>query len=327
MTSGPGRRLTRRQAVEVFASSAVSIVAARTAGAEPQPPDHPPNEVPPPATHKPKSGPKPAAGAGTAKAAWLQLPPTPKLPETKRSGIATINGGDLFYAQFGAGPPVLLLHGGLANSNYWGHQIEPLMQNFSVIVMDTRGHGRSPVMSRAFGYGLFAQDVVGLLDFLQIPKAAVVGWSDGAITGLQLAMTKPDRVSRLFAFGANSSLDGLKANGARSPVFANFSARCKAEYPALSPHPERWGQLVDGLRVMWRTEPNFTKQQLGQANLPTAISDGEYDEIIKRDHTEMMARAIRDARLLIQPGVSHFAMLQNPAEFNAAMMEFLTATN
>jgi pimeloyl-ACP methyl ester carboxylesterase len=314
------RRLTRRQTIETLVASAVSIGSCWSVGAWSQTADPKPKPSPP--VHKPA-----AARAEAAMAAWLQLPPTPKLPETKRSGIATVNGTGIFYAQFGAGPPVLLLHGGLANSNYWGHQLEPLIKNFSVTVMDTRGHGRSPVTSHVFSYGQFAEDVVELLDFLQIPKVAVVGWSDGAIIGLQLAMTKPERVSRLFAFGANSSLDGLKANGARSPVFASFSARCRIEYAVLSSYPERWGQLVEGLRVMWRTEPNFTKQKLAAVNLPTTISDGEYDEIIKRDHTEMMAHAIRDARLVIQPGVSHFAMLQNPAQFNDALMEFLTVTN
>ena len=65
-------------------------------------------------------GPTIAAAAGATDAKWLTLPPTPTLPDTTRKGIATVNGTDVFYAQFGQGPPVLLLHGGLANSNYWG---------------------------------------------------------------------------------------------------------------------------------------------------------------------------------------------------------------
>jgi pimeloyl-ACP methyl ester carboxylesterase len=256
-------------------------------------------------------------------AAWLTLPPTPKLPPATRDGIVSVNGTSIFYAQFGSGPDVLLLHGGLANSNYWGHQIKQLAQQFSVTVMDTRGHGRSPVMSHSFSYRLFAQDVIELLGYLKIPKTSIVGWSDGAITGLQLAMTKPDVASRLFAFGANSSLDGLKANGARSGVFATYSRRCRSEYALLSPRPERWNELMEGLRVMWRSEPRFTKEALATIRVPTAISDGQYDEIIKREHTEHMAFAIPGAKLFIQPAVSHFAMLQNPAQFNQTVIEFL----
>ena len=74
-------------------------------------------------------------------------------------------------------------------------------------VMDTRGHGRSPVTSRDFSFELFANDVSALLDFLGLSSVAVVGWSDGAITGLQLALNQEKRVAKLFAFGANVSLE------------------------------------------------------------------------------------------------------------------------
>jgi pimeloyl-ACP methyl ester carboxylesterase len=147
----------------------------------------------------------------------LTLPVTPILPQTGRSGHAAVNGTTVFFAQFGKGSPVLMLHGGLANSNYWGYQIASLAQSFLVTVMDTRGHGRSPLTSTAFSYDLFAEDVIGLLDFLQIPTVSIIGWSDGAITGLRLAMTKPDRVSRLFAFGANGSPGRIECERRQEP--------------------------------------------------------------------------------------------------------------
>ncbi|MBV9628601.1 MAG: alpha/beta fold hydrolase, partial [Xanthobacteraceae bacterium] len=97
---------------------------------------------------------------------WLTLPPTPKLPPLRRSETVSVNGARIYFAQCGeAGPPVLMLHGGLGNSNYWGHQVAELAKQFAVTLMDTRGHGRSPVTSRAFSYGLFAQDAVALLDY------------------------------------------------------------------------------------------------------------------------------------------------------------------
>jgi pimeloyl-ACP methyl ester carboxylesterase len=268
---------------------------------------------------------KSAANVGTKNAPWLTLPSTPPLPKAAQSGLVMVNGTSIFFAQFGEGPPVLLLHGGPANSNYWGHQIDELARNFSVIVMDTRGHGRSPVTSRAFSYGIFAEDAVALLDVLKISAVSIVGWSDGGVTGLQLAMTKPNRVSKLFVFGANCTPAGYKPAGGQSKVFAEFITRCRTEYAQLSPYPERWPQLLNGLRPIWRTEPNFTKQQLTTLNLPTAISAGEHDEIIRREHTEQIAHEIPAARLVIQPDVSHFAMLQNPPQFNKAMIEFLKA--
>ncbi|MGO9547074.1 MAG: alpha/beta fold hydrolase [Rhodomicrobium sp.] len=272
--------------------------------------------------HKSNAGP---AAAGEKK--WLTLPPTPALPATERSGLVEIDRTKIFFAQFGngEGPPVLLLHGGLGSSNYWGHQIEYLAGKYRVIVMDTRGHGRSPVMSKVFGYAQFADDVAALLDYLKIDAASVIGWSDGAVTGLQLAIARPKRVSRLFAFGANVTLDGLKGGGARTRVFAEYAARCRIEYRALSPNPEKWPELVAGLSAMWRREPNFGRQTLASIKVPVTVSDGEHDEIIRPDHTARIAKTIPKAKKVILPGVSHFAMLQNPAQFNRAVQAFLGA--
>jgi hypothetical protein len=93
---------------------------------------------------------------------WLTLPPTPSLPKAEQSGYASINGIKIWYATFGKGEPVLLLHGGLANSNYWGNQVPALARNYRVIVMDSRGHGRSTHDDRPYGYDLMASDVIGL---------------------------------------------------------------------------------------------------------------------------------------------------------------------
>ena len=101
--------------------------------------------------------------------------------------------------------------------------------------------------------------------------------------------------------------------------------RCKSEYKQLSPFPEKWSQLVTGLGGMWRTEPNFTKQKLGSLKVPTTISDGDHDEIIKLEHTKRIAGEIPRAQLAIQHEVSHFAMLQNPTQFNKAVIDFLGA--
>jgi pimeloyl-ACP methyl ester carboxylesterase len=87
-------------------------------------------------------------------------------------------------------------------------------------------------MSRSFGYRQFAEDVVALLDQLGIERIAIVGWSDGAITGLELAMAKPERVSKLFAFGASKTVEGLKPTGSRSRTFAMFVECCPTPDPS-----------------------------------------------------------------------------------------------
>lgn len=266
-----------------------------------------------------------ASGKSPEQSPWLTLPPTPELPRPDRSGFAEVNGAKLFYAEFGQGIPVLLLHGGMGNCNYWGYQIEALAKDYRVIAVDTRGHGRSPVASGAMSYDVLAEDAVAVMQMLELPPAAIVGWSDGAVTGLLLAMRRPEHVARLFAFGANVSLDGMKAGGGRTPVFASYSSRCRGEYRALSPAPDKWPKLMDGLRGMWHAELHITRAKLAAIQCPTTICEGQYDEIIRPEHAQEIARAIPGARFVMLPDVSHFAMLQNPQQFNRALLDFLAA--
>jgi alpha-beta hydrolase superfamily lysophospholipase len=88
-----------------------------------------------------------ASPAAKAEPQWMTLPPTPELPKAAQSGTAPVNGVEIWYAVFGEGEPVILLHGGLANSNYWGLQVQALQPHYRVIVMDSRGHGRSTATS------------------------------------------------------------------------------------------------------------------------------------------------------------------------------------
>jgi len=218
---------------------------------------------------------------------------------------------------------VIFLHGGLANSDYWGYQISEVAKNHEVIVVDMRGHGRSTLPDQVMTYNLMASDVVSLMDFLQINSTAVVGWSDGAIVGLVLAIEYPKRISKLFAFGANFNRRGLIPGGDHGPVFAAYTARVASEYRVLSPQPDRYPSFLEAMKQMWSTEPDLSKAQLAAIHIPTLVVDGEHDEIISLQHTKELANMISSARLVIQPGVSHFSMLQNPQRFTADVIEFL----
>lgn len=255
--------------------------------------------------------------------AWRQLPPTPALPRPDWEAMLAVAGAELYVARFGQGAPVLLLHGGLANAAYWGHQIPALAERRAVIALDTRGHGRSPFPGGAMTYDLLADDVLAVMDRLGLRQAAIVGWSDGAIIGLKLALRQADRVAGLFAFGANANPEGLIAGGTGRPTFAAYAARVAAEYRSLSPHPERFAALEQAMDLMWQNEPRIGARALGTLRLPVTIADGDHDEVIRRRHTEWLAVAIPGARLLIERGVSHFAMLQDPAQFNADLVSFL----
>ncbi|MDI3565313.1 alpha/beta fold hydrolase [Bradyrhizobium sp. Arg816] len=263
-----------------------------------------------------------AISAAHAAPQWLNLPPTPTLPKATQSGFAPVNGIKVWYAIFGRGEPVLLLHGGLANANYWGHQVRALQRHYQVIVMDSRGHGRSSRNQEPYGYDLMASDVVALLDYLKIRNAAIVGWSDGAIIGLDIAMKHPERVSKLFAFAANSDPSGV-ADIASSDVFNAYIARAGEEYKRLSPTPTEYKSFVAEITKMWESQPKWTASDLAAIKVPTWIVDGDHDEAIKRENTEFMAANIPGAGLLIQPGVSHFSFLQDPEQFNDDVLHFL----
>ncbi len=254
---------------------------------------------------------------------WETLPPTPAPIPAERSGQVDGNGIRIHYAIYGQGSPVVLLHGGLANADYWGHQILALAPHHTVIVMDSRGHGRSSRDSRPYGYDLMADDVVALMDALNVSKADIVGWSDGGIVGLDLAMRHPGRAGKIFAFAANTATWGVKDDVEKNPTFAAFIERARHEYEAYSAMPTAYDAFVEQIGKMWASQPNWTDTQLKAITAPVWVVDGDHDEAIKREHTEYMAATIPGAGLLILPNVSHFAFLQDPMLFNFAVLHFL----
>lgn len=254
---------------------------------------------------------------------WETLPPTPPPVAGEKSGYAEVNGIRLYYAAIGKGSPVVLLHGGLANSDYWGLQVKALASRHEVVVVDSRGHGRSSRDTRPFGYDLMADDVVALLDHLKIRRADIVGWSDGGILGLDLAIRHPDRVGKIFAFAANTVTSGVKEGVEKNPTFAAYIERAGNEYRRLSATPKEYDAFVEQISHMWASQPNWTDADLKGIKAQVLVVDGDHDEAIKREHTEYIAAAIPGAGLLILPNASHFAFLQDPALFNAALLQFL----
>ena len=266
------------------------------------------------------------ASSARAEQQWLTLPPTPSLPQAAQSGYAPVNGIKIWYASFGTkearGEPVILLHGGLANANYWGNQVKALQSRYRVIVMDSRGHGRSSRDDKPYGYDLMASDVLALMDFLKIPKAAIVGWSDGAIIGLDIALNHPERLTKLFAFAANSDPSGV-SDITSSPVFNAFIARAEKEYETLSPTPTEYQSFLAQVQKMWETQPNWTADDLARISVPVWIVDADHDEAIKRENIEFMAANVPNAGLLLQPEVSHFSFIQDPEQFTLHVLHFL----
>lgn len=259
--------------------------------------------------------------------AWQTLPATPELPAETNGHYTTINGAKIWHAEWNkaaAGIPVLLLHGGYANSNYFGNLIPVLVRHgYYVIAMDSRGHGRSTRTDDPYSYHLMGEDVIKLLDALNVRAVQLVGWSDGGCIGYDLALHHPKRLSRLFAFGADADLSGIKDNVDKNPVFAEYLDRAAIEYHQLSPTPNDWSSFNAAVNKMWESQPNFTSAELRHFRVPVTIADGQYDEGIKPEHLQYLVSTIPGAKLVIIPDTSHFAMLQNPDAFGAAVLAFL----
>ncbi|KAL3456732.1 Alpha/Beta hydrolase protein [Aspergillus heterothallicus] len=230
---------------------------------------------------------------------WTTLPPTPELPPSYHSAHAQINNISLWYSLFGpclgeAGTPVILLHGGKISSRWWGHLIKSLQSSFSVVAIDTRAHGRSTDdLSVPLSYDQFAADAVTLLDYLKIPKANFIGWSDGAVTSLAIAMHHPSRADRIIAFGANYRPDQANTTGLGSVSFGeDLYTREKEQYLALTPDPnpdfERFYDRVVAMQTvspMW-DEGDFAKipvfGESGEDAPFVLVVAGDYEEAIIR---------------------------------------------
>lgn len=254
---------------------------------------------------------------------WQTLPPTPSLPADTRGQHAMINGARLWYAVWGTpgtAAPVLLLHGGLGNSSYFGHLIPALRHHgYRVIAIDSRGHGRSTRSQQHTTYHLMAEDVIALLDRLKVPKVRLVGWSDGGVIGLDIAIHHPERLQSLFSFGADADTSGL-VEGFENGLFGEYMKRTEAEYAALAPHPQDWRAFTADLDNMWQELPQYSASELHSIRVPTTIADAQYDEAIKADHYRYIAASIPHARLVVLPNLSHFALLQDPDNFDAAVL-------
>jgi pimeloyl-ACP methyl ester carboxylesterase len=248
---------------------------------------------------------------------------TPPLPHADDQGWVENDGARIWYSSFGAGAPVILLHGGLGHSGNWGHQVPVLIEHeYRVVVIDSRGHGRSTRDSRPYSYDQMASDVIAVMGALNLSRAVLIGWSDGACTAMVLAAAYPGRAVGVFFFACNMDPSGVKQFES-TPTLDRCFARHKADYKQLSTTPEKFQQFVEDVSLMQRSQPNFTLQDLARIDIPVRIVQSEKDEFIRREHAEYLARNIPGASFLLLTGVSHFAPLQRPNQFNAAMIAFL----
>jgi pimeloyl-ACP methyl ester carboxylesterase len=236
----------------------------------------------------------------------------------------------IWWETFGAGPPVVVLHGGFGSIEAMAGQIPTLAKTRRVIAVDARGHGRSSTTAAALHYADMTDDVVAVLDALRVDRVDVVGWSDGGIVALDLALRYPARVGRIVAIGANASPDGYDPHA--SPDVASFTpdgpelAPVRAQYERIAPDPSRFPWLVTSLQRLYETEPSWTADDLAKITAPTLLIVGAHDAI-RPAHTAWMARTIPGARAVTIAGASHSVPLERPDVVAALVVAHLDAAH
>lgn len=239
---------------------------------------------------------------------------------------ADLNGIRLYYETHGSGGPLLLMHGGTAFIESFYGQIPALAREFRVIAPDSRCHGRSTDADGPLSYGLMASDMLALIEKLKLGRVDIVGWSDGGIIGLDLAINHPSAVKKLVMIGSNFRADGMSAESiAKLKTLSPddpFLEEARIFYRRIAPDPDNWPVLIGKIKTMWLTQPNYTAADLAKVRAKTLVILGENDDI-RREHGQEMARLIPGARFVIIPGTTHMAPMEKPDELNKLVLGFL----
>ena len=219
---------------------------------------------------------------------------------------------ELFYTKTGSGPPLLLLHGNGEDGTYFVHQVEEFSRDFTVYAIDTRGHGHSPRGGAPFTISQFADDLLAFMDRQGLPRADILGFSDGGNIALIFALRHPDRVRRLILNGANLDPKGVKPL-VQLPIVLGYHFASLSKSPKAKARAELLGLMVN--------EPHIDPAELGKLSMPVLVIAGTRD-MIRENHTRLIANRIPNARLVLIPG-DHFIANKAPAAFDRAVRQFL----
>jgi pimeloyl-ACP methyl ester carboxylesterase len=221
-----------------------------------------------------------------------------------------INGANIYCETYGMGEPLLLLHGNGQSIDAFTAQIPFFEKKYRLIIPDCRGRGRSTDTDDELTYHGQADDMRQLLDSLHTDSANIIGWSDGGVIGLIMAMNYPGKVKNLIASGANIQQD--------SSVFGKEDyERMKVKSTDTSISKMR--RKLYKLMVYY---PNIAFSELSKINCPVLFTAGDKDEI-SFGHTVKMFESVMHGQLFIVPGTSHYVLSENPDVFNAAALKFL----
>jgi 3-oxoadipate enol-lactonase len=264
-----------------------------------------------------------------------------------QTGFLDVQGAPLYYEVAGTGHPLLLIHAGVADSRMWDDQFQTFALRYQVIRYDLRGFGKSGVPAGKFAN---QEDVTALFEFLGIKHAHVIGISFGGLIGLDFTLAHPDKVTSLVlgapdVSGRESASEDIRhfaeeeeALLERGDLDSAAELNVRTWVVGLRRTPDQVDPVVrqriydmqyhaftvpipDKAEELSLEPPANTR--LGEIQIPTLLSVGEYDLPDKQELTEQLAVEIPQAQLIVIPDAAHIVNMEQPAEFNRLVLEFL----
>lgn len=239
---------------------------------------------------------------------------------------ANVNDIKVYYEVYGAGEPLLLLHGNGGSIQNFVYQIPELSKRFKVIAVDSRAQGKSTDSDQEITYALMASDMSALIDRLNLGSVDVVGWSDGGNIGLELASARPQQVKKLVTFGANYTHENYAAPPDNVTMDANDPRLLKTT-PVMEEYKKGMDKLSpvvkEKLADLMEKYPNLTVEQLKQIKAPVLVVVGDRDAI-NLDQTVSLFKSLPHSQLFIVPGASHLVPAEQPGLVNSEVIKFLS---
>jgi pimeloyl-ACP methyl ester carboxylesterase len=229
-----------------------------------------------------------------------------------------VRGFKMYCETYGHGQPLLIIHGNGGSIGDFVYQIPYFSKKYKVIVADSRAQGKSMDEGDSLTYEMMSDDYAALLDAMKIDSALVIGWSDGGINALLLAIRHPEKVKKLASTGANLVPDTSAVPGQIWDMFMPDYQALKAKSPKT---PEEKGKYK--LIHLLAEEPHISTSDLQKISCPSLIIGGDHD-VIKEEHTMLIYKSIPKAYLWILPNSGHSTPVVYKDEFNRTVDRFLS---
>ena len=241
---------------------------------------------------------------------------TTKIGNNEKAGrYVKTRGFNMYYETYGVGEPLLMIHGNGGSISNFMYQVPFFAKSYKVVIADSRAQGKSVDTGDSLSYEMMADDLNALLDALHLDSCYVIGWSDGGINGLLLAIRHPDKVKKLAVTGAKLWPDTTAVD---LPAY-NWAMKYNESFEKLTQTPETRNNRKVAHLLSYG--PHITTEQLKKIQCPALIIGGDHDIILPK-HTLLIAASIRRSYLWILPDSGNSTPIYYKDQFNEVVGNF-----